>query len=186
MRVIGEKSELDTRIFALEQFFDSPLFANVDTEEQSRLKEQCMYMVSYAAVLEQRIAAFPPVPELSPTLDNVTELNPQLAGQAIFKEEVPIGAEPIADVDAFAMHVDHWHAQKMEQGNRFLELPEGTTIEVEDHKTPGEVIAMDLNGPYLQVFRVGVETVLNIFKDLPFGASIEDAPEGTGDDNAAA
>jgi hypothetical protein len=36
---------------------------------------------------------------------------------------------------------------------------------------------MDLNGAYLQTFRIGVEAALNLFKDLPFGASIEEAPE---------
>jgi hypothetical protein len=109
----------------------------------------------------------------------IAVLNPELAGQAIFKEAVPVGATPIVDIDAFAMLVDHWHAEKMEHGNRLLEFQEGTTIEVEDEAKPGEVIAMDLNGAYLQVFRVGVMTVLNLFKDLPFGASIEAAP---GDD----
>lgn len=106
----------------------------------------------------------------------VSELNPELAGQAVFKEEVPIGAKPIKDIDTFAMMVDHWHGQKIEHGNRLLAIPEGTTIEVEDQKNPGHVIEMDLNGPYLQVFRVGVMTALHLFKDLPFGASIEEGP----------
>lgn len=106
---------------------------------------------------------------------NVVELNPELAGQAIFKNEVPIGATPINDVDTFAMLIDQWHATKMDHGNRLLKIPEGTTIEVEDAKTPGQTIEMDLNGTYLQVFKVGVMTALHLFKDLPFGASIEEA-----------
>ena len=183
LRVIAEKSELDTRIFTLKQFFNNPLFEKVDVDERVRLKQQANWMDNYADVLKQRIAAFPPIVG-SINGDNpgprghekVTYLNPELAGQAVFKEEVPIGAKPINDVDTFAMMIDHWHAQCMERGNRVLEIPEGTTIEVEDQKTPGQTLEMDLNGPYLQVFRVGVMTVLHLFKDLPFGASIEEAP----------
>lgn len=108
---------------------------------------------------------------------NTTLLSPELAGQAVFKDAVPIGAQPIEDVNTFAMLVDHWHDQKMEYGNRLLEIPEGTMIELEDEKNPGQVIAMELSGAYMQVFRVGVMTALNVFKELPFGASIvEEAP----------
>lgn len=177
LRVIGEKAELATRIFALESFFDSQLFEQVDFDEQIRMKDQCMYMNSYVAVLEQRIAAFPPIvgvlADITASTVNVTELSPDLA---VFKEAVPIGAEAIADIDTFAMMIDHWHGVCMEHGNRLLTIPEGTTIEMEDVKKPGQTIEMDLNGAYLQVFRVGVMTALHQFKDLPFGASIEEAP----------
>ena len=188
MRVLAEKAELDTRLFALETFISSAMFTNVDPDEQHRLKLQAVAMNGYVGILKQRVDAFPPVVGVIPSGDNpgprgrermvaVTELNPELAGQAIFKDAVPIGAAPIADIDAFAMHVDHWHGRCIEEGNRMLELPEGTEITVEDNAKPGEVIQMNLDGAYLQVFRVGVETVLNIFKNLPFGASIEEAPE---------
>ena len=86
---------------------------------------------------------------------------------------------PIKDMDQFAALIDQWHAQTMENGNRVLEIPEGTTIIVEDEKNPGQVIEMDLNGPYLQVFRLGAQTVLHLFKNLPFGASMEEVPEET-------
>lgn len=257
LRVIAEKSELDTRIFALGQFFGNALFQQLDFAEQALLEEQFGHMSAYTAVLKARIAAFPPIvgvingdnpgprglEAVSPatsvrtdelpydfedfgmdanqllekydgneghpeyTIDkwragpcmtsdtngywdwviamiaqddisipsNVTELNPDLAGQAVFKEAVPVGAKPIEDVNTFAMMVDHWHAQCMERGNRVLQIPEGTIIEVADESTPGQTIEMDLNGPYLQVFRVGVMTVLHLFKDLPFGASIEES-----------
>lgn len=188
-RVIAEKAELEVRVFGLEQFLDSPLFANVEPAVQERLHRQAKAMKEYAAILKERIDAFTPLqPDEEINLDNpgprgheksipVTELRPDLAGQPLFKEEVPIGAKPIEDIDSFAMMVDHWHGKCMEQGNRMLELPEGTTVSVEDHAKPGEVVEMDLNGAYLQTFRVGVESVLNIFKNLPFGASLEDAPE---------
>lgn len=182
-RVIGEKSELDVRIFALNQFIDSPLFVDVDPMEKDRLQIQAVYMKMYSDILGSRIAAFKPVINETPGprgKELITELNPELAGQAIFKEEVPIGAKPIEDVDTFAMMVDHWHAQCMERGNRILEIPEGTIVQVEDITKPGEVVEMDLNGAYLQVFRIGVTTALEQFKNLPFGASIE---EGQADDN---
>lgn len=188
-RVIAEKAELEVRIFGLEQFLDSPLFAIVEPAVQERLHRQAKVMKEYAAILKERIDAFTPLqPDEEINLDNpgprghekvlpVTELNPELAGQAVFKEEVPIGAKPIDDIDTFAMMVDQWHGKCMEQGNRLLEIPEGTEVTVEDHAKPGEVIQMNLDGAYLQTFRVGVEAALNVFKDLPFGASLEDVPE---------
>jgi hypothetical protein len=186
-RVIAEKSELDVRLFSLEQFFLSDQFTKVDEPEQWRLKRQFTAMAEYAKILGERIAAFTPVEPVT-NLDNpgprgheksipVTELNPELAGTALFKEEVPIGAKPIEDIDTFAMMVDQWHGKCMEQGNRLLEIPEGTEVTVENHAEPGKVIQMNLDGPYLHVFRVGVESALNVFKDLPFGASLEDAPQ---------
>jgi len=191
-RVIGEKSELDVRIFSLASFFGSPMFAQVDVAEQRRLRAQHDAMVAYCNILVERIEAFSPVVGII-NLDNpgprghenVIELNPDLAGQAVFKEEVPIGAKPINDIDTFAMMVDHWHAKGIEKGNRLLEIPEGTSVELVDAKNPTEVVAMDLTGPYLQVFKVGAMAVLNVFKDLPFGASIEEAPEIATDDSAA-
>lgn len=165
-RVVDEKYELDFRIAALTQFFVSSMFANVNTEEQTRLQAQCSAMKVYSDILADRIAAFPPIVGNLPS--NVAELRPAP------KEAVP--AQPIMDVDTFAMLVDAWHGEKFEQGNRLLEIPEGTTITLEDEKTPGETIEMDLNGPYLQVFRVGVLTALQLFKNLPFGASIEEVP----------
>lgn len=172
-RVIAEKSELDIRVFSLEQFMYSDKFKQVEKAEQWRLQRQYTAMMELLKILMERIAAFPPVIGVI----QATELSPELAGQAVFKEAVPIGAKPIDDIDSFAMLVDQWHGKCMEQGNRLLTIPEGTEVTVADHKTPGEIIAMDLNGPFLQVFRVGVEAALNVFKDLPFGASLEDAPE---------
>jgi hypothetical protein len=177
-RVVTERDELNTKINALEKFIESPLFAQLDLAEQNRLKGQNRLMVAYADVLTERIVAFP-VPS-DEELSKVTELNPELAGTPVFKNEVPVGAKPIEDINTFAMMVDYWHGQCMEHGNRLLEIPEGTTISVEDAAKPGEVVEMDLNGAYLQVFRTGVLTALQVFKDLPFGVSVEEQA----DDNA--
>lgn len=172
LRVIGEKAELGARIFALQAFLESPLLARVDLDEQERLKAQLAVMEKYLGILDTRIAAFTPVPDGEANIYPAAETQP---------------AADLISVDDFAQHVDLWHARCMEQGNRMLEIPEGTTIQLEDQKNPGELVEMDLNGPYLQVFRVGVLTVLHLFKDLPFGVSVEDAaPEGepTNDDAA--
>jgi hypothetical protein len=142
------------------------MFSELPVEEQARMRKQCELMNALAEVLKERIDAFPPVPE--------GESYESFGGTV--QEAMPTDAKPIDDINTLAMLVDHWHGQKFEQGNRLLEIPEGTTIEVEDDKNPGQVIAMDLNGPFHQVFKVGVMTVLHLFKDLPFGASLEDDP----------
>jgi hypothetical protein len=57
-RVIDEKSELDSKLGKLKTFFSSPVFASVDVDEQSRLKEQAIHMQNYSLVLSERINAF--------------------------------------------------------------------------------------------------------------------------------
>jgi hypothetical protein len=39
-------------------FFQTPIFAGLSEAEQSRLRNQARFMDGYAAVLEERIAAF--------------------------------------------------------------------------------------------------------------------------------
>lgn len=180
MRVIAEKAELEVRLFALTHFMETTGFKSLPEDEKACLDRQHTFMTGYFGTLIERIASFPPV------VGNLS-LDPATAGSPdvnMFKDAVPTDAKPIEDVDGFAMLVDQWHARCMEHGNRMLEIPEGTTIELEDESKPNEVIAMDLNGAYLQVFRVGVLTILNIFKSLPFGASIETAPESEQDPSA--
>ena len=57
-RVVDEKTELAERLGKLLAFFQSPIFAGLDPAEQSRLRNQARFMDGYAAVLEERIAAF--------------------------------------------------------------------------------------------------------------------------------
>ena len=58
-RVVDEKTELDIKAKALSNFIgNNPVFADVDAEEQERLKEQCEIMWQYSEILGQRIAAF--------------------------------------------------------------------------------------------------------------------------------
>ena len=93
--------------------------------------------------------------------------------------EAPIAGEPpITDMDTFAMLVDQWHARCMDNGNRVLELgTEGVKVSLEDEANPGQIIQIELDAITAQIFRLGVMTALNVFKDLPFGASLEDAPD---------
>ena len=58
-RVVDEKNELDVKAKALSNFIGlNPVFADIDAEEQERLKEQCEIMWEYSEILEKRIAAF--------------------------------------------------------------------------------------------------------------------------------
>lgn len=171
-RVVAEKTELEIRMFSLESFIQSEGANQVDPDELRRMRMQHQAMGHYLAILVDRINHFPALEEAPAPAEGTAAV----VDANLYKEAVPIGAPVIDDVDTFAMIVDHWHAKSMEHGNRMLEIPEGTMIEVEDQAKPGEVIAMELKGAYHQVFNVGVLTVLNIFKDLPFGASVEEAP----------
>ena len=58
-RVVDEKTELDIKAKALSNFIgNNPVFADIDAEEQERLKEQCEIMWEYSEILGKRIAAF--------------------------------------------------------------------------------------------------------------------------------
>jgi hypothetical protein len=57
-RVIDEKAELDDKLTKLKAFFDTPIFAGLDPNEQDRLCAQSEAMGVYAEILAQRIAAF--------------------------------------------------------------------------------------------------------------------------------
>jgi hypothetical protein len=57
-RVIDEKAELDEKRTKLKAFFDTPIFAGLDPNEQDRLCAQSEAMGNYSDILSQRIAAF--------------------------------------------------------------------------------------------------------------------------------
>ncbi len=57
-RVVDEKKELDSKLNALDRFFSTSIFANLDPAEKSRLRSQAEFMLRYADVLGERIAAF--------------------------------------------------------------------------------------------------------------------------------
>lgn len=57
-RVLEEKRDLDEKVAKLAAFFDGPIFAQLDGEEQVRLRYQVLAMSEYATVLGERIAAF--------------------------------------------------------------------------------------------------------------------------------
>ena len=57
-RVVDERAELTTKLSALLAFFQGPVFPTLDEAERSRLRNQARFMDGYAAVLEERIAAF--------------------------------------------------------------------------------------------------------------------------------
>ena len=57
-RVVDEKTELSERLSKLQAFFLGPIFPTLSEAERSRLRNQARFMDGYAAVLEERIAAF--------------------------------------------------------------------------------------------------------------------------------
>lgn len=58
-RVIEEKRELDDRAIKLSDFIgNSPLFDDIDPDEQERLKEQNELMWALSEILKQRIESF--------------------------------------------------------------------------------------------------------------------------------
>ena len=57
-RVVTEQEELAEKLAKLLAFFQTPIFAGLSEAEQSRLRNQARFMDGYAAVLEERIAAF--------------------------------------------------------------------------------------------------------------------------------
>jgi hypothetical protein len=57
-RVVDEKNELSERLAKLLGFFQGPIFPTLSDAERSRLRNQARFMDGYAAVLEERIAAF--------------------------------------------------------------------------------------------------------------------------------
>lgn len=59
-RVVDEKNELSERLAKLLAFFQGPIFPTLGEAERSRLRNQARFMDGYAAVLEERIAAFQP------------------------------------------------------------------------------------------------------------------------------
>ncbi len=57
-RVVDEKAQLDERLGKLFAFFQTEKFTGLSEAERSRLRNQARFMDGYAAVLEERIAAF--------------------------------------------------------------------------------------------------------------------------------
>jgi len=92
-------------------------------------------------------------------------------------QAAPIGAV-INDLDTFAASMDQWHGAKMEEGNRLLELGvlNDASIEIEDRTNPGTPRTLELTGDVGAAFRVGVQSVLLLFQNLPFGVSVEEVP----------
>lgn len=62
-RVVEEKDQLSERLSKLVAFFQTPMFGTLSEAERSRLRNQARFMDGYAAVLEERIAAFNPTPQ---------------------------------------------------------------------------------------------------------------------------
>ena len=64
-RVVDEHAELNTKLFALHAFIDTPPFMVLDDVERSRLRYQAIAMRNYSTVLSDRIRAFKDEPKAS-------------------------------------------------------------------------------------------------------------------------
>lgn len=160
IRVLQEKLELAKKLTALTAFIASEKFQELNEHEQFLLNEQEMIMACYRDLLDLRTKDYP-VPE---------------AGSV--EAHLPLGATSIEDINSFAASVDQWHGAKMEEGNRLLELGvlNDATIQIEDQANPGAQRTLELTGDVGAAFRVGVQSVLYVFQNLPFGVSVEEAP----------
>lgn len=174
-RVVKEKDDLVQRINALSAFITSPLFKSVNEVEQDRLRKQEVAMAALADILCDRINSFIPLSqEIMPDV-----VPPNSSGVIPMHVNVPQQDAPIESLDQFAALVDMWHQECMEHGNRVMELgAEGVVITMDDDTRPTEAIQITLDAITAQIFRLGAMSALNVFKDLPFGASLEDDPAG--------
>lgn len=57
-RVMDEKKELDEKLIKLNSFLKTPMFTNLISMEQARLRYQSIIMREYSLILEERISAF--------------------------------------------------------------------------------------------------------------------------------
>lgn len=57
-RVVAELAELNEKLTKLLAFFQSPIFGGLHEVERDRLQNQARFMDGYAAILQQRVAAF--------------------------------------------------------------------------------------------------------------------------------
>lgn len=158
IRVLQEKLELSKKLTALTAFISDAKFQALSEQEQFLLKEQEMIMACYRDLLDLRTKDYP-VPD---------------AGAS----QLPVGATSLDDLGQFAAAIDQWHAAKIEEGNRMLEMgvKNEATIQIEDHANPGTNRTLELTGDVGAAFRVGVASVLYVFQNLPFGVSVEEAP----------
>lgn len=171
-RVIVEANELRTKINALAAFIDSERFDALEFQQKLLLREQLDAMTAYDHILMKRITLFAPVPEPEP-LPNSSNVIP------MHVNVVQPNAN-IESMDHFAMLVDHWHDQCFEYAKRVLEIPEGTPATYIDDRTPDIEIIVPLEGQAHYAFQIGALAVMNIFKDLPFGASVEEEAPANG------
>lgn len=63
-RVVDESDQLAERLRKLLVFFQGPVFPTLPVDERTRLGCQVLFMDGYLKVLEQRILAFQPAPEV--------------------------------------------------------------------------------------------------------------------------
>ena len=185
-RVIAEKSQLDARMKALQDFVDGEMFPQiVPADEQDRLQRQLAIMLDYSLILAERIATFPPLDLNNPGprgQEKYFPVDPQ-PGHA---QQVPVTEDELVtmkSVNEFAGAVAYWHGGLMDRLKNLLTIPYGTPVELVE--ADGYAFVVKLKGDAMKGFKAAMNTAIAELQNLPFVVSVEDAPEQGQNDAAA-
>lgn len=78
-------------------------------------------------------------------------------------------------VEQFMHHLFAWHGNKMKTVLHMAAVPEGVSLEITDDAT-GQARDLVLTGDVHKALVLGIKMAASQFKQLPFGATIEEAP----------
>lgn len=130
----------------------------------------CVDPANFVAAIGERIAT----EDAMKKAENALWL---LEGYKLYAQlNTPVVAGDINDLNAFAAGLEDWHERMFEQANALTEIPDGFALEY----APGKgapVVPLTLTGDVHTAFLAGVTATAGLFKNLPFGISIEDAAD---------
>lgn len=86
----------------------------------------------------------------------------------------------ITSIDNFAQLLASWHANRLNQLEQAMNVPDDVAIEFTDEN--GEVVT--LTAEQRAGFKAGMTIAKSLFEELPFVFSQEDAPEQTAEETA--
>lgn len=127
----------------------------------------CVDPANFVAAIGERIAT----EDAMKKAENALWL---LEGYKLYAQlNTPVVAGDINDLNAFAAGLEDWHERMFVQANALMEIPDGFAMEY-DPGTGQPVTQLTLTGDVHTAFLAGVTVAAGLFKDLPFGISIED------------
>ena len=86
----------------------------------------------------------------------------------------------ITSIDSFAQLLASWHANRLNQLEQAMNVPDDVAIEFTDEN--GEVVT--LTAEQRAGFKAGMTIAKSLFEELPFVFSQEDAPEQATEETA--